>query len=91
MIVKWGLLISYRIISSCIKILREEVDFKLKSVFCIFRYKYKWTPDAASLALCSGGEEGNQTTGETDAEDVVHVSRGSLRLEVIARYWTLWD
>ena len=49
----------------------------------MFCYKYKWTPTllADGLALCSGGEEGNQTTGQADAEDVVHVGGGSLRME----------
>ena len=54
----------------------------------MFSYKYKSTPTllAAVLALRSGGEEGNQTTGEANAEDVVHVTGGSLRLEVITSY-----
>ena len=54
----------------------------------MFSYKYKSTPTllAAGLALCSCGEEGNQTTGQADAEDVVHVAGGSLRLEVITSY-----
>ena len=53
---------------------------------CSVRITNRLPTSSARLALCSGREKGNQTAGETDAEDVVHVSRGSLRLEVIKRY-----
>ena len=61
------------------------------SVINTNRLRHCWL---LALALCSGGEEGNQTTGEADAEDVVHVTGGSLRLEVITSYrdaGTEWD
>ena len=64
----------------------------LKSVFCLIintnrlRHFTLLSVGWAGLALCSGGEESNQSTGEADAEDVVHVGRGSLRSEVRMRY-----
>ena len=56
----------------------------------MFNYKYKSTrtlhSSGCGLALCSGGEESNQSTGEANAEDVVHVSRSSLGVEVRMKY-----